>query len=211
MPRSKRQKIVSLTKAESKGREHKEKLVVDIQQSVDLYQYIYVYSVNNMRNSYLKQVRSKLNSSRFFFGRNKVMAKALGSGDADEYKENTSKISKFLTGEVGLLFSNDPLEQTVDFFNNYSESDYAKTGFVSTVSISIPAGELIRGDAFISSYLSSDYVMPIDDEKDTLYGSDVFPPNMEPQLRSLGLPTQLVKGKIHLTNDYNLIQKVHHV
>ncbi|OLY78406.1 mRNA turnover protein 4-like protein [Smittium mucronatum] len=160
-----------------------------------------------MRNSYLKEVRSKLNNSRFFFGRNKVMSKALGSDQADEYKENLHLVSKLLTGEVGLLFSNDEPSYTIDFFKNYSESDYAKAGFVSTVSITVPAGELFRGDSFVSSVLNDDVDMGAEDEKDSLYGAEHFPPNMEPQLRSLGLPTQLVKGKIHCAYDYNLVSK----
>jgi mRNA turnover protein 4 len=80
-----------------------------------------------MRNSYLKEIRNLWSHSRypenldvselglcdlrFFFGKNKVMAKALGSSAEDEVKENIHILSEKLRGNIGLLFSNcDPQE-----------------------------------------------------------------------------------------------------
>jgi mRNA turnover protein 4 len=47
-----------------------------------------------MRNTFLKEIRSEFKDSRFFLGKNKVMAKALGTTSEDEYKENLRQISK---------------------------------------------------------------------------------------------------------------------
>jgi mRNA turnover protein 4 len=50
-------------------------------------------------------------TSKFFMGSNKVMAKALGGPDREhEYKENMRHIGGELKGNVGLLFSNEELD-----------------------------------------------------------------------------------------------------
>lgn len=63
MPKSKRAKVVHLSKVDKKGKELTLKLFANVQESVDQYQYIYVFSVENMRNTYLKQVRDTSTSS----------------------------------------------------------------------------------------------------------------------------------------------------
>jgi mRNA turnover protein 4 len=47
-----------------------------------------------MRNTHLKQVRSDFKDSRFFYGKNRVMAKALGTTPETEYKDGLSGIAK---------------------------------------------------------------------------------------------------------------------
>jgi mRNA turnover protein 4 len=53
-----------------------------------------------MRNTFLKEVRSDFKDSRFFLGKNKVMAKALGTTVEDEYKENLRNVSKVIDRQV---------------------------------------------------------------------------------------------------------------
>lgn len=65
MPRSKRAKVVHLSKTEKKGKEHTIKLFGLIRQSADKYQYCFVFAVENMRNTYLKDVRTAFGDSRF--------------------------------------------------------------------------------------------------------------------------------------------------
>jgi mRNA turnover protein 4 len=47
---------------------------------------------------------------RFFFGKNKVMAIALGRNPEEEYRAGLHKISRKLHGQMGLLFTNSPEE-----------------------------------------------------------------------------------------------------
>lgn len=47
-----------------------------------------------------------LADGRFFFGKNKVMAVALGKSADDEYKDNVHLVSAELKGQTGLLFTN---------------------------------------------------------------------------------------------------------
>ncbi|KAJ1679359.1 mRNA turnover and ribosome assembly protein [Spiromyces aspiralis] len=233
MPRSRRVKLVSLTKTTGKGLEGKKELIQEIQDSVENYGYIWVFSVENSRNAYLKQVRNKMKTSRFFFGKNKVMAKALGNDPETEIRDNIHKVSAVRTkdstrGEVGLLFTNTgpeeikrsvyspqflitpthdralpavphrgrlcqpvltmpmynllpPLHGAGSFFEDYNETDYARAGNPATQDVVISAGEVTRG-----------------------YDNELFPNNMEPELRRLGMPTLLKKGKIVIDSDYQI-------
>ncbi|KAK0143941.1 mRNA turnover protein 4 [Merluccius polli] len=106
MPKSKRDKKVSLTKTTKKGLEAKQNLIEEVRKCVDIYQNVFIFSVANMRNNKLKDIRTAWKHSRFFFGKNKVMMVALGKGQTDEYKDNLHKVSKHLKGEVGVLFTN---------------------------------------------------------------------------------------------------------
>lgn len=47
-----------------------------------------------MRNTFLKEIRNDFKTSRFFYGKNRVMAKALGNTPEEEYKPGLSKIAK---------------------------------------------------------------------------------------------------------------------
>ena len=57
MPKSKRNKMVSLTKVKKKGREGKEELIEKIQECVDEYDHSYVLSYENMRSSPFKMMQ----------------------------------------------------------------------------------------------------------------------------------------------------------
>ena len=65
MPKSKRAKVVHLSKTEKKGKEGTIKLFANVQECVNKYPYVFVFSVDNMRNTYLKDVRTRLSDSRY--------------------------------------------------------------------------------------------------------------------------------------------------
>lgn len=67
MPKSKRAKVVHLSKTTKKGKELTLRLYANIRESIPKYPYIYVFSVDNMRNTYLKDVRNQLSDSRYIF------------------------------------------------------------------------------------------------------------------------------------------------
>ncbi|CAD7688441.1 unnamed protein product [Nyctereutes procyonoides] len=102
MPKSKRDKKVSLTKTAKKGLELKQNLIEELRKCVDTYKYLFIFSEANMRNSKLKDIRNAWKHSRMFFGKNEVMMVALGRSPADEYKDNLHQVSKKLKlkGEV---------------------------------------------------------------------------------------------------------------
>ena len=73
MPKSKRAKVVHVTKTQKKGRERKEELFADVQEAAEQYQHCYVFSVDNMRNNHLKDVRSELADSRYLLNAHSLL------------------------------------------------------------------------------------------------------------------------------------------
>ncbi|KAJ2455476.1 mRNA turnover and ribosome assembly protein [Coemansia sp. RSA 2336] len=184
MPKSKRVQVVSLTKTKSKGKNGRREIMDNVTDAVNTYDYVWVFSVENMRNQYLKQVRNKLSTSRFFLGSNKVMARALGNGPEDEIKENLHKIAESLVGDVGLVFTNMGVDEVKKAFDEFTASSYPRAGNIAEYKVVVKAGEVVRGHA-----------------------EEPFPNNMEPTLRQLGMPTSLKQGKIMLDSDYVICEK----
>ena len=74
MPKSKRNKVVALTKVKTKGREGKEQLVETVRDAMDNYKNAFVVSFENMRAGPFKHLAFKMREdSRFFLGKNKVI------------------------------------------------------------------------------------------------------------------------------------------
>lgn len=85
---------VSLTKTERKGLQWKQNIIEDIRQCVNKYPNIFVFSVQNMRNNLLKDLRQEMKqNSRFFFGKNRVMQIGLGRTEAEEIQPQIHEVS----------------------------------------------------------------------------------------------------------------------
>lgn len=178
MPKSKRAQKVTLAKTKAKGYAGKEKIVEEVRSCVDRYSSVYVYTAQNMRNALLKDVRAQWADSRFFFGRTKQIAVALGKSPESEIRDGLSGISRALLGrEGGLLFTNRPRAEVEAFFKSYEHLDYARAGFVATETHRLPAGPLHQ-----------------------------FAHSLEPYLRKLGMPTTLDCGVVTLQRDFNVCE-----
>ncbi|XP_037082237.1 LOW QUALITY PROTEIN: mRNA turnover protein 4 homolog [Pollicipes pollicipes] len=174
MPKSRRDRTVALTKTTSrKGADTKAKLIDDVRQCVDEYARLFVFSVQNMRNERWKDLRAEWKHSRFFFGKNKVMAHALGKTEETEHRKNLHKVSEHLVGQCGLLFTNKTKEEVFEWFGEFSCPEYARSGNRATATVELSEGPL-----------------------------DQFPHSLEPHLRQLGLPTTLKKGVVTLVKDH---------
>ncbi|KAI9733179.1 MAG: mRNA turnover and ribosome assembly protein [Claussenomyces sp. TS43310] len=191
MPKSKRSKVVHLTNVDKKGKELTLKLYANVQECFDTYQYVFVYSVENMRNTVLKEVRANLKEdSRLFFGKTKVMAKALGTTPETSYQPSTHLLSKYLQGNVGLLFTNREPSSIIEHFENYTSTDFARAGTVASRDFIVPAGIVYSMGGEIAE--SDDVPMAH---------------SLEPELRKLGMPTTLVRGKISLPTEYKVCEE----
>ena len=140
--RSKRSKVVSLTKTSAKGKDAKTKLIESIRESVDQYSNIYVFTYDNMRANLFKDVRIHFRESRIYMGKNSITQLALGRDSSDEYKNNLSLISKSMEGNVGIMFTDRSKEDVVGFFNSFHAPEFAKSGHIPTENITVPAGNL---------------------------------------------------------------------
>lgn len=172
MPKSKREKIVTLTKTKKKGKALKEKLIAQLQECLERFTHIFVFSVESMKNEKMKEVREAWRGSKFFMGKNKVMAYALGRDESTEQKKNLHMLAQHVTGNCGLLFTNCTKEEVLQYFDGFAEPHYARSGATASRSFEIPAGPI-----------------------------EHLPFNMEPQLRKLGLPTSLQHGVIQLATN----------
>jgi len=56
--------VVHLSKTDKKGKELSERLFANVREAAEKYQHIFVFSVENMRNTYLKGVRTEFADSR---------------------------------------------------------------------------------------------------------------------------------------------------
>lgn len=179
MPRSKRNRIVPTSKTRKDRKELVRRLASNIQAAAEEFAYIWVFDVQNMRNNFIKQVRTDLSDSRIFMGKTKVMVVALGQTAETECVPGISALGEYVKGEVGLLFTNRTPVEIEEFFESFMNLDFARSGAVASQEVVIPPGEL-----------------------HTMYGvggeEDPIPMSIEPQLRKLGVPTRIVKGKVVL-------------
>eukprot|EP00355_Strombidium_rassoulzadegani_P008209 CAMPEP_0168615904 /NCGR_PEP_ID=MMETSP0449_2-20121227/4745_1 /TAXON_ID=1082188 /ORGANISM="Strombidium rassoulzadegani, Strain ras09" /LENGTH=249 /DNA_ID=CAMNT_0008656659 /DNA_START=15 /DNA_END=761 /DNA_ORIENTATION=- len=175
MPKSKRNKMVSLTKVKSKGRQGKEELVEKVQGSFEEFAHQYVLSFENMRSGPFKQLQGEMKtSSRFFLGKNKVMMRALGKSSEDEFQDNSAQLSKYLHGQVCLAFSNLDQKEFEAKLKEFEVEDFAQQGQTATYTVFLQKGtEALEGYAH----------------------------SLEPTFRQLGLPTKLNFQKIELLSD----------
>ncbi|TAQ84621.1 hypothetical protein B7494_g7052 [Chlorociboria aeruginascens] len=190
MPKSKRAKVVHLTKVDKKGKELTIKLFANVRECLDQYQHCFVFSIENMRNTYLKDVRNEFADCRLFFGKTKVMAKALGSSPEDEYQPATSQLARYLQGDVGLFFTNRDPAAVIEHLASLSKTDFARAGTVATRTFTIPAGVVYSMGGEIAR----------EDDVEMAH-------SLEPELRKLNVPTALVRGKIVLENEYTVCKE----
>ncbi len=85
------------------------------------------------------------------------------------------RVSRLLRNERGLLFTSEPLDRVVEYFEQHSEKDFLRTGGVAEETVVLQEGPLSH-----------------------------FSHAIEPQLRQLGMPTALKKGVVHLTQEYTV-------
>ncbi|KAL3274776.1 hypothetical protein HHI36_019561 [Cryptolaemus montrouzieri] len=178
MPKSKRDKKISLTKTGKKGLALKQKIIEDVRNCVSRFKDIYVFSHENMRNIRMKEVREEWKPSRFFFGKNRVIGVGLGRNKEEEQEEDLHKVTNCLKGQKALLFTDCTKEEVVDWFNSFSFEEFARSGFKATKTVVLEEGPLKQ-----------------------------FSHDIEPHLRKLGMPTKLDRGVVTLTKDYEICKE----
>ncbi|TGJ82845.1 hypothetical protein E0Z10_g5908 [Xylaria hypoxylon] len=181
MPKSKRAKVIHTSTVTKKTREHKERLFENVRECIPQYQHCFVVTIDNMRNTYLKDVRQELSDSRLFFGKTKLMARALGHTPEDSQADNIYQLTPYLKGAVGLLFTNREPASLLSYFAELSQVDFARAGVAATREFVIPRGVVMS----TAGEVPAEYDVPM--------GHTV-----EPELRRLGVPTRMIKGKIVL-------------
>jgi len=216
MPRTRRNKVVSLTKTPKRNtRDSKTAHIQVIQESASNYPTIVVFYIANLRNTHLQEIRSLWKeNSKLIFGKNKVVAKALGSDAESEVRNGLSGISKSLEGPVGVLFTKSEPNEVLEWFADYSKEDFARAGNVATQDVILEAGEskgkerthrrsadvLTYSSECLFFFLPGPVMMSLDPP-------EALPHSLEPQLRSLGMPTELKRGVPTLLEEFVVAKK----
>mmetsp|Transcript_30976 Transcript_30976/g.68654 ORF Transcript_30976/g.68654 Transcript_30976/m.68654 type:complete len:248 (+) Transcript_30976:190-933(+) len=183
MPKSKRDRVVALTKTKKKGKEWKEGLVTQVRNCVDQYPAVYLFKHFNMRTEHFKDLREEhRETSKIVMGSNKLLQVALGKSDADEYRTNLHLLSERMKGQVALFFTSLKRQEVEEVFSGFSVEDYARAGAKAAHDFRLPEGPLSGP-------------------------SGPLPHTLEPQLRKYGMPTKLNKGVVELIADFTVCSK----
>ncbi|CAK5072461.1 unnamed protein product [Meloidogyne enterolobii] len=141
MPKSKRDKIVSLTKVKKKTKETKGKLIDEVRECLLKYNNLFVFSTANLRSNILIKIRQHFKqNSRVFYGRNGVMAVALGKTPEQEVENGLHQVAQMLKGPCGLMFTNEKKSNICKFFDQFSEEEFARACDLAPFEVVIPAG-----------------------------------------------------------------------
>lgn len=171
--------IVNLTKTEKKGKESKGRLIEQIREVASSYPHAYTFKVSNMRNQLFKDLRARVDG-RFFVGKNKVMAVALGTEEASECITGGALLASKLRGNVGLVFCKEEPAALTSILDSAEVNDYARTGNLADMTVIIEADP--KGLRNMET-------------------QELLPATLEGQLRKAGLPTKLHGGLIFLASD----------
>ncbi len=215
MPRARRNKVISLTKTAKKTRADKESMLDKVREAAQQYSFVWLFSIGNMRNSCLKEVRQLWEGSRLFYGKLGVLRKALGTAEEDEVRTGLSNISNRLAGPVGLLFTDSLPKEVQDWFASYSRKDFARAGNVATETIELPEGEhqivVVMHRSCGTAYEDADaLLLHLRTEGPVMIRSnppEAMPHSIEPQLRQLGMPTELRRGVPTLLRNFTVSKK----
>lgn len=94
MPRSKRNKVIPLTKTKKTiDKDRKIDLIDKVHTYLDEFSYVYVFRYKNMTNLPMQELRNYWKDAKFVIGKNKVLQIALGKSEDTSYKTNSYLVS----------------------------------------------------------------------------------------------------------------------
>lgn len=120
-------------------------------------------------------------TNRIFFGKTKLTARALGTTPADAQADGLDGLAQHLSGSVGLLFTNRDPASVTSYFSALSQVDFARAGAVAGRTVTVPPGVVYS----TGGEVPAEHDVPVAH-------------TLEPELRRLGMPTRMVKGKVCL-------------
>ena len=182
MPKSKRNRVVPLSKVAKKGPgEKKERQVKNVHKYLKQYKYCYAFTYKNMTNISMNALKEYYKDSIFMIGKNHVMQVGLGKTEEEEAKEGSSKLNKYLKGNCGLLFTDKEPEEILPYFEEFTSPYFGNVGSISNQTLILKRG--------FDEHLAD------------------FPSTMESQFRQLGMNIKVDNGKFCLLDDYVVCQE----
>ncbi|KAF2354799.1 Ribosomal protein L10P [Trinorchestia longiramus] len=162
MARSKRQRKYSFTVNQKKTVQWKQELADKLREQIQHYDRLIVFRFINPRTDLIQDLRKKYRKSKFFMGKNRVLQIALGRSVEEEIDENLHLVSEQLIGQRGILFTNEKVDDLIEFFSSHRVAVHSRPSNLAPFSLTLQPG-ILEG----------------------------FTHNQEPFLRKLGLVTRL--------------------
>ncbi|ELU38179.1 ribosomal l10 domain-containing protein [Rhizoctonia solani AG-1 IA] len=157
-----------------------------IRENAQKWKYAWVFSVGDMRNAALKDIRTQWKGTgRMFCARNTVMVKAIGSTPEEEVRPGLHVVTKVSNYAAGLVM--------------YLPTRLQKAGFCSCWKCSYKGGCTPRRCAVqyphqLTELIVSVILGPVCDQTPSPDPPTPLAHALEPRLRQLGLSTRLVRG-----------------
>lgn len=112
------------------------------------------------------------------------MSRALGTNPADAAADGLDRLAPHLHGSVALLLTDRAPDAVAAYFADFQPVDFARAGAVAPRGFVIPPGVVYATGGAVPA------------EHDVPLGHTI-----EPELRRLGVPTRLVRGKVVLGDE----------
>mmetsp|Transcript_7895 Transcript_7895/g.21747 ORF Transcript_7895/g.21747 Transcript_7895/m.21747 type:complete len:227 (-) Transcript_7895:97-777(-) len=180
MPKSRKNKVVSLTKVKRKPgekRDKKDKLIDQVRSHAAKFPRAYLMSISNSRTTAIQELRAKFRPGVLVCAKNTLMKRALGTSASTECEDGIHKLALKMEGLCSVLFTTLELADVQDILAEHRPVDFARGGAVATQTVVLPKG---------------------------VEALSALPHSIELHLRQLGLPTRLLEGKIHLLGDHTV-------
>lgn len=101
--------------------ELKKNIVEEVRKCVEQYTSLYVFSYIDLETNKIHEMREAWPKSRFLFGKNRIIAVALGRTKEDEFKKNLHKLDPLLIGRKGVFFTDEPREKVIEWFKTHDD------------------------------------------------------------------------------------------
>ena len=140
--------LAIFTTVKKKGAETKREKMEKVRDMIDSYNYVFVFDVSNFRNQTMKELKIEFKeTSCFYMGKIALSMVALGKDIKSEYRNNLHCLTKCLNSNAkgahkGLLFTNLKPDFILQYFENFKQITFPKTGFVATHDFIVKQGIL---------------------------------------------------------------------
>lgn len=200
MPRSRRNRVITLSNVTKKDKETKTKNFDNLSDNLLKFKRVVLLNLSNINSNNLKELRTQWDNdtlaeedrSKLVVSKKKMIIKNL-----DIYKEEFAKLDKLSNilqkqheknATYGILYTNYDYKTVVEFFDSYLKKDFAKNNSKSPLTFDIPKGVVYSRGGFI----------PVENDIPMAH-------SLEPTLRNkYKIPTSLKDGKIVLETDYHV-------
>lgn len=112
------------------------------------------------------------------------MSRALGTNPADAAADGIDRLAPHLRGNVALLLTDRAPDAVATYFSALGPVDFARAGAVAPRGFALPPGVVYATGGAVPA------------EHDVPLGHTI-----EPELRRLGVPTRMVRGKVVLGSE----------